>query len=291
MAICIYAGTFDPPHLGHFEVAQWLNNNSAIKELWVVCGSFNPYKPFQSSPESRQKMAEMTFKDLKKVRITNEDSDSLTKRLYNENRGTEICKAVGSDVIKIGLSNGKDKIPTKDTDKYILFLREEDAELPEKITVWRGKQVTWVKTVGQQISSTKIREAVKNDSSDLNRILNPEVAAFVRDNQLYLADAVDKELGDVAVSVKKTIGTAFGKCIKLYDGRIVPFKCIPQGFSDQRSVYKMAINDKDSKVVCHVMVFFGDKKTFNCESAQAANTGNILFKKETRDFELIGINK
>ncbi|EKD42179.1 MAG: hypothetical protein ACD_73C00285G0004 [uncultured bacterium] len=57
--IVFFGGAFDPPHLGHLAVLQFLETISRFDEVWVVPSFFHPYAKKMISYDHRIKMCEL----------------------------------------------------------------------------------------------------------------------------------------------------------------------------------------------------------------------------------------
>ena len=44
----IFGGTFDPPHIGHLILANYILEHSDMQELWFVVSPQNPFKDKKS---------------------------------------------------------------------------------------------------------------------------------------------------------------------------------------------------------------------------------------------------
>lgn len=57
----IYGGTFDPPHLGHVEVARGLKRLPGVKRTVVLPTGHSPWKLTQLPSESRRELIQLAF--------------------------------------------------------------------------------------------------------------------------------------------------------------------------------------------------------------------------------------
>ncbi len=57
----VFGGTFDPPHLGHFEAVKGLFTNPGVKRVIIMPSASPPHKPSNCSIQDRLKMAELCF--------------------------------------------------------------------------------------------------------------------------------------------------------------------------------------------------------------------------------------
>ena len=71
MKIGLFFGTFDPPHIGHFEIVKKLINTKNFEKIWIVPSPLSPFKQNNliTSFHHRKVMLKKTFLDLKNVKI------------------------------------------------------------------------------------------------------------------------------------------------------------------------------------------------------------------------------
>ncbi len=65
MSICLYGGTFDPPHLGHLAIAEYIRDNLNIETVIFIPVYIAPHKTKYSisSVEDRLKMLQLAVSD------------------------------------------------------------------------------------------------------------------------------------------------------------------------------------------------------------------------------------
>ena len=76
MKIGIYGGSFDPPHRGHRNIAEYVIKKFELDKLLIVpIGIASHGKDNLTSAQKRMKMCELTFGDIKKVEISSVEID------------------------------------------------------------------------------------------------------------------------------------------------------------------------------------------------------------------------
>ena len=72
MSICLYGGTFDPPHLGHLAIAEYIRDNLNIETVIFIPAYIAPHKIKYSvsSVEDRLKMLQLTISDHSGLQIS-----------------------------------------------------------------------------------------------------------------------------------------------------------------------------------------------------------------------------
>lgn len=73
MKVGLFGGSFNPIHLGHLHLGQWLCQKGVVDELWFLVSPLNPLKQGSSDllpDESRLKLAQMTVYGKPRLRVS-----------------------------------------------------------------------------------------------------------------------------------------------------------------------------------------------------------------------------
>lgn len=74
MKIGIYGGTFNPPHLGHTQLAASICKTGIVDEIWLMVSPLNPLKREQQSHilplDRRLRMAQLATQDIPCLRVS-----------------------------------------------------------------------------------------------------------------------------------------------------------------------------------------------------------------------------
>ena len=71
MSIAIYGGSFDPPHLGHYNLILKAIQNLDIQKLIILPNFQNPWKKSTKiSPKKRMELLEILFQDYSNIEIS-----------------------------------------------------------------------------------------------------------------------------------------------------------------------------------------------------------------------------
>jgi len=205
--IGVFGGTFNPVHKGHEIAAAEFYNKFNLDKLLIIPSNIPPHKPGDAniSSQSRFEMCEICFgkyKDLYGYNIEvsdieiKKDGVSYTFETVKTLRGIYprdlIYFLVGSDmflylehwhryeellgmcvfVVAYRQNNGKDAA--------------EVSELRENL-LSRGHKVELLENAAFEISSTEIREKIKNGKIDNMRgCLNPGVLDYIKERRIYV---------------------------------------------------------------------------------------------------------
>ncbi len=108
MKVCLFGGSFDPPHLGHRAMAEAALEKGGVDKVVVIPAARSPLKEkgHSASPEERLAMVRLAFQDLERVEVSDEEIRRggtswtvETVRAWKEKSppGTEIFWLLGSD--------------------------------------------------------------------------------------------------------------------------------------------------------------------------------------------------
>lgn len=191
MKIAIYSGSFNPIHLGHQKLAEYLIDKQLVDEVWFVVSPCNPLKDSTSqmdefvrldmvvaaiSGNPQLKASDVEFA-MPVPSYTIDTLHQLTK-LYPEH---EFALMIGSDnaIIFDQWKNYQELLET-----YPVFVYPRKGfEFSTVADVYPQMQL--LDSPNYDISSTQIREMIKN-GKDVTNWLIPGVLEYIRENSLYL---------------------------------------------------------------------------------------------------------
>lgn len=110
MRIALYGGSYNPPHLGHREVAELVSREAAPDRLIVMPDNIAPHKQMAEnspSPEARLRLCQLNFRQIPNLEVSDmeicREGKSYTahtvermRELYPED---ELCLVLGTDML------------------------------------------------------------------------------------------------------------------------------------------------------------------------------------------------
>lgn len=187
--IGLFFGSFNPIHIGHLMVAQYMQQFTDLNEVWFVVSPHNPLKEKKSLLDDNQRlqMVNIAIDDNYSLKASNIEF-SLSQPSYTVNT----------------LAHLQEKHPDKE---FALILGEDNLE---GFTKWKNyehilnnhflyvyprtgynggdlkshKHVVMTHAPEVQISSTFIRGAIKN-KKDIRYFLHPKVWAYIDEMNFY----------------------------------------------------------------------------------------------------------
>ena len=191
MKIGIYSGSFNPVHIGHIALADYLVEQDVVDEVWMIRSPHNPFKQIDSllSDEHRAEMLRLAIEGHEGLKI-NTIEDNLPKPNYTINtlRALKSQDSNNEFHLIIGADNWAvfDKWCEWDSivrDFHLIVyprpgfpFPEADNELYPNVMVVDAPQF--------DISSTEIRERCHRGESIADMVA-PEVLDYIKTNKLY----------------------------------------------------------------------------------------------------------
>ncbi len=186
MKIAILGGRFDPPHWGHFWVAQQvLERVSDISSVWLMPVHTHHWKPTVADPRSRLEMAKLLETDKIKTSAVEVnragtsytvDTIKVLKADYNEDQFFWI---VGSDALS-DFAKWRESAKLSMMISFLVFPR---AGYPLKI-MSSGMRVVKGDLIQTSLSSTLIRDRLKKNLS-ISGLVPPLVEQYINEKNLY----------------------------------------------------------------------------------------------------------
>ncbi|HMI93798.1 MAG TPA: nicotinate (nicotinamide) nucleotide adenylyltransferase [Polyangiales bacterium] len=176
--IAVYGGSFDPPHVAHTLVCAYVLSVHRVDRVLVVPAAQHPFDKPLAPFAQRIRMCELALRDLRRVELSSLEHElggtSLTLRTLEALRGQRpdatLRLVIGSDLLA-------------ETPSWHRF--ERVVELAPLLVVPRaGYPVAGAAPALPEVSSTEIRRRLRADL-DTTGLLDPEVAAYAREQRLY----------------------------------------------------------------------------------------------------------
>lgn len=185
----IFGGSFNPIHIGHLALANFICENNEVDELWFMVSPQNPFKQNMNmlDDRTRLRLVNEAIKGYSKFHASDFEF-SLPKPSYTVNTLEKISQAYPNREFHliIGADNWatfqKWKSPEQIlTHHHILVYPRKGYEINSSTLPERVKAVD---TPILEISSTFIRESI-SQGKDIRFFLHPSVYNIIEEEKLY----------------------------------------------------------------------------------------------------------
>lgn len=188
----IFGGTFNPFHIGHYEMLKVLQNDNNVEEIWIMPDKIPPHKicDFLASDKDRIEMCEIVANDFSKAKLClvefEREGKSYTydtvKYLFEKYPQKEFSFVLGGDML-VSFEKWYRFDELMKMLPFIAFKRTDTnniefsncAEKFEKM----GMNITVKEDLIPNVSSTDFRK------SNLKELLPEKVYSFIKERGIY----------------------------------------------------------------------------------------------------------
>ena len=188
--IFFFGGSFDPPHIGHIDIANiCLNRCDTLIILPAKQSPFKSNKPSASSAQ-RLELLNLSFHSVDNIIIDDFELNSTKpnytiysiQHLKKKFPNTELTLVIGGDQ----WSNFNDWYKWKDILKEVNIFCLNRSDLINENRYGSPNDVHFIKDFNCKISSTKIREMIKTNPEIARNSLHPGVFSYIMENGIYI---------------------------------------------------------------------------------------------------------
>ena len=192
MRIAIYGGSFNPMHIGHKKIVDYVLNNLNMDKIIIIPVGIPSHRENNlEQSDTRLKICKEIFKGNKKIEVSDIEIksegksytyDTLLKLidLYGENN--EFFEIIGEDSLK-SLKTWKNYEELLKICKFIVFRRKDDKNIQIDKEFLNNKNIIILENEYYDISSTEIRNMIKNNE-DISAFVNKKVKKLIEKEYL-----------------------------------------------------------------------------------------------------------
>lgn len=190
-SIGLFFGSFNPIHLGHTQLAEYIFEYSGVDEIWYIVSPRNPLKEQSELIDEhlRFRLIEMATEGKDYLKVSDIEFN-LPKPSYTINTLQALSEKYPEDnfILLIGSDNMQIFDKWKDyqtilNEYSILVYPRKDFDYEPFEEIYPDMQIL-EEAPFFEISSTDIRELIKNNQ-DASQWLHPDVYQFIKENSLY----------------------------------------------------------------------------------------------------------
>jgi nicotinate-nucleotide adenylyltransferase len=172
MKIGLYFGSFNPIHIGHLVIANYLAEHSDLDQVWFVVTPHNPFKKKNSLLDNYQRL-EMVFratKDYTKLKPCDIEFNlpqpnytiNTLVHLQEKYPGHDFALIMGEDNLK-GFHKWKNFEVILENHQIYVYPRISEGRIETRFD--KHPQIQFIDAPIMELSSTYIRKAIKADKN------------------------------------------------------------------------------------------------------------------------------
>lgn len=188
----LFFGSFNPIHIGHLILANYILENSDMNEVWFVVSPQNPFKDKKTllNDHNRLDMVELALKNYPNIKASNVEF-SLPKPSYTIDTLVYLNEKYPqySFSLIMGEDNLKSLHKWKNADylikNYHIIVYPRIPEDEAKVTEYQQHEnISLIKAPIIELSATEIRNMIK-ENKNVRPMLPPEVFEYLDGSSFY----------------------------------------------------------------------------------------------------------
>ena len=187
MKIAIYGGSFNPMHIGHEKIVDYVLKNLDMDKIIIIPVGIPSHRENNlEQSDTRLKICKEIFKNNKKIEVSDIEIksesksytyDTLLKLIKIYGKDNKFFEIIGEDSLK-NLKTWKNYKELLNLCKFIVFRRKDDKNTEIDSEFLNNKNIIILENEYYNISSTEIRNKVKN-KEDISGLVNKKVKKLI----------------------------------------------------------------------------------------------------------------
>ncbi|WP_312171130.1 nicotinate (nicotinamide) nucleotide adenylyltransferase [Chryseobacterium sp.] len=191
--IGLFFGSFNPIHIGHLILANYILEHTDMDELWFVVSPQNPFKEKKSllKDHNRLDMVQLAVKNYSKMRASNVEFslpqpsytiDTLTY-LHEKYPDYSFSLIMGEDNLQ-NLHKWKNADTLVKNYHIIVYPRVFEGEKKDSEYLLQHENISFIEAPVIELSATEIRNMIKT-GKNVRPMLPPEVFEYLDGSSFY----------------------------------------------------------------------------------------------------------
>ena len=187
MKIAIYGGSFNPMHIAHEKIVDYVLKNLDMDKIIIIPVGIPSHRENNlEQSDTRLKICKEIFKNNKKIEVSDIEIksesksytyDTLLKLIKIYGKDNKFFEIIGEDSLK-NLKTWKNYKELLNLCKFIVFRRKDDKNTKIDSEFLNNKNIIILENEYYNISSTEIRNKVKN-KEDISGLVNKKVKKLI----------------------------------------------------------------------------------------------------------------
>ena len=197
MKIGLYFGTFNPIHIGHLIIANYVAEFSDVKQVWMVVTPHNPLKKKDTllNDSIRLELVHLATEDYPKIKPSDiefklpQPNYTVNTLAYLQEKypKNEFSLIMGEDNLKSFHKWKNYEVILQNHDIYVyprIDLKNQTNEISNYLAFKNHPKIHFISAPIVEISATFIRESIKN-KKNVQPLLPNKVWEYIDHNNLY----------------------------------------------------------------------------------------------------------
>jgi nicotinate (nicotinamide) nucleotide adenylyltransferase len=188
--ILFYPATFNPPHIGHSSLVLTALQKMNFDEVWILPSGKRVDKEISDNTKDREEMSRLFVEHLKSetnvpIRLVT-DAINNTEGKYTHEVIMDLKSKSNDEIYQLAGTDGYTAIKERvigPNEKFIISKREGFG-FPDEL--YSRPNLTVIDEAIYGISSTIIREMVKNGDIEYKKFVPNKIADYIENKGLYL---------------------------------------------------------------------------------------------------------
>lgn len=190
--ILFFPGAFNPPHLGHSSIIEMVLSKLSFDELWIMPSGKRDDKTISTTHGDRHTFGKLFVEYVQSkvtipIKLLTTDIDNIDGKLPHSAVLKEVFETPNADIRQLIGSDGflhlYKKLGDAITKQKFVIIKRPGYDFPNDFSL--PSNVVVIEDTSLDISSTQIREMVKNGDNSYKKLLPATIAEYIENHNPY----------------------------------------------------------------------------------------------------------